>query len=130
MILFYIMELAIVVVMPVASIRFARTGIFAEAFNFNGILGTIGRIGWLGYIVALFLVSIVVSIPILILIIGFIIVGGISLFLLKNAGVLVFLALLALMILLILILSPLIGVFQARYMTRVYDSALPAETVP
>ena len=109
--------------MPVASIRFARTGTFAEAFNFSAIFETIGKIGWLNYIIALVLVSIVVSIPIIILIFGFILIGGVSLFLLKEAGVFLFLGLLVLMILLILILSPLFGVFQARYMTRLYDSA-------
>ena len=87
MMLFYIVEFAVVLIMPVASIRFARTGIFAEAFNFSAILGTIGRIGWLIYIVALLLVSIVVSIPIFILLFGFILVGIVSLVLLKEAGV-------------------------------------------
>jgi hypothetical protein len=125
MILFYIVEFAVVLIMPVASIRFARTGSFAEAFNFSALLGTIGRIGWLVYIVALFLVSIIVSIPVFILVFGFILVGAVSLVLLKEAGLLVILGLLVLGILLCLILSPLIGVFQARYMTRLYDSAIP-----
>ena len=129
MIVFYIVDLAIAVIMPIASIRFARTGIFTEAFNFSGITGTIGRIGWINYVVALLLVSIVVSIPIFVLIIGFIIVGAVSLVLLKEAGLLVILALLALGILLMLILAPLFGVFQARYMTRLYDCAAPAEPV-
>lgn len=123
MLLFYLVEFAMVLIIPVASIRFARTGSFGEAFNFGAIFETIGKIGWIKYIVSLILVSIIVSIPIIILVLGFIIIGGICLFLLKEAGVLVFLGLLALMILLILILSPLFGVFQARYMTRVYESA-------
>jgi hypothetical protein len=127
MMLFYIVEIAVAIIMPVASIRFARTGIFAEAFNFSAIFETIGKIGWLSYIVAFVLVSIVVSIPLFVLLIGFILVGGVSLFLLKEAGVFVFLGLLVLMVLLILILAPLFGVFQARYMTRLYDSAAPAE---
>jgi hypothetical protein len=125
MILFYIVEFAIVLIMPVASIRFARTGIFAEAFNFSAIVGTIGRIGWLIYIVAFLLVSIVVSIPIFILIFGFILVGALSLVLFKEAGVFLFLGLLVLGLVLILVISPLIGVFQARYMTRLYESAIP-----
>jgi hypothetical protein len=126
MMLFYIGEIAIAVILPVAYIRFARSGIFADAFNFSAILATIEKIGWLNYIVALVLVSIVVSIPVIVLIMGFILVVGVSLFLLKDAGVFVFLGLLVLMVLLILILAPLFGVFQARYMTRVYDSAAPA----
>jgi hypothetical protein len=127
MIIFYILELAVTILMPIASIRFARTGIFSEAFNFSGIIGTIRRIGWINYIVALLLVSIIVSIPICVLIFGFIIAGAISLVLLKEAGLLVILALIALAVLILLILSPLFGVFQARYMTRLYDCAAPAE---
>jgi hypothetical protein len=127
MILFYILELAVTIIMPVASIRFARTGTFAEAFNFSAITGTIGRIGWINYVVALILVSIVVSIPILVLIFGFILVGAVSLVVLKEAGLVFILALLALGVLLFLILVPLFGVFQARYMTRLYDCAAPAE---
>jgi hypothetical protein len=125
MILFYIVELAVVLIMPVASIRFARTGSFSEAFNFSAITGTIGRIGWLSYVVALFLVSIVVSIPIFILVFGFIFVGAAALVLFKESALFVILGLLVLGILLFLIISPLIGVFQARYMTRLYDSAIP-----
>jgi hypothetical protein len=125
MILFYIVELAVVLIMPVASIRFARTGSFSEAFNFSAIIGTIGRIGWLVYIVALFLVSIVVSIPIFILVFGFIMVGALVLVLFREAALFVVLGLLVLGILLCLIISPLIGVFQARYMTRLYDSTIP-----
>ncbi len=130
MLVFYIVEFAVVIIMPVASIRFARTGEFGEAFNFSGIFGTIGSIGWISYLVALILVSIVVSIPIMIIIFGFIILGGVSLFLFKEAGFLVFVGLLALVVLAILILSPLFGVFQARYMTRLYDSAVPSEQAP
>jgi hypothetical protein len=124
MLLFYIMEIAIVVIMPVAYIRFARTGTFAEAFNFSAIADTIGKIGWLNYIVALVLVSLVIGIPVFILIFGLILVAGATVLLLKAgfAGLLFFIGL---GILLILVLSPLFGVFQARSMTRVYDSARP-----
>jgi hypothetical protein len=128
-IIFYIVEIAVTIIMPVASIRFARTGSFAEAFNFSGITGTIGRIGWINYIVALILVSIVVSIPILILIFGFILIGSAALVLLKEAALLVILALIALAVLLFLIIVPLFGVFQARYMTRLYDCGTAAEPV-
>jgi len=130
MMLMYVVEIAVAFILPVASIRFARTGTFAEAFNFSAIFETIGKIGWLNYIIALVLVSLVVGIPVFLLIFGlifgFIIIGGVSLFMLKEAGVFVFLGLLLLMVLLILVLAPLFGVFQARYMTRVYDSAAPA----
>jgi hypothetical protein len=130
MMLMYIVEIAIAIIMPVASIRFARTGTFAEAFNFSAVFETIGKIGWLNYIIAIVLVSLVVGIPVFVvifgLLFGLIIIGGASLFLLKGAGVFIFLGLLLLMVLFILVLAPLVGVFQARYMTRVYDSAAPA----
>jgi hypothetical protein len=122
--LFYLAEIAIAIIVPVASIRFARTGTFAEAFHLSAIFETIGKIGWLNYILAIILVYIVVSIPIVVLVFGFILVGGVSLFLLKEAGVFIFIGLLLLLVLLILVLVPLFGVFQARYMTRLYDCAV------
>jgi hypothetical protein len=129
MIVFYIVEIAVAIIMPVASIRFARTGSFSEAFNFSAILATIGRIGWISYIVAYILVSLVIGIPIVILVMGSIILGGALLFLMSGAGLTAFIALLVFAVLLMLVLSPIFGVFQARYMTRVYDSAAPAEPV-
>jgi hypothetical protein len=64
----------------VGTIRFARTGSIAEGFNFTAILGTIRKIGWINYLLALiiigavsmvygFLMNIVMMIPI----IGFVI---------------------------------------------------------
>jgi hypothetical protein len=126
MMLFYLLEFAVAVILPIAYIRFARTGTVGEAFNFSGIFGTIGRIGWLNYIIAIVLVSVIIGIPVFVLVFGFILVGGASLYMLKDAGIFIFLALLAVMLLLILVIAPLFGVFQARYMTRVYDSAAPA----
>jgi hypothetical protein len=126
MVLFYLVEIAVAVILPIAYIRFARTGIFGEAFNFSGIFGTIGKIGWLNYIIAIVLVSVIIGIPVFVVVFGFILAGGASLFMLKNAGIFVFFSLLAVMLLLILVIAPLLGVFQARYMTRVYDSTAPA----
>jgi hypothetical protein len=125
MLLFYLVEIAVAVILPVAYIRFARTGTFSDAFNFSAIIETIGKIGWLNYIVALVLVSLVIGIPVFILVFGIILVAGATLLLL-NAGFAGLLFFIGLGILLILVLSPLFGVFQARYMTRVYDSAAPA----
>jgi hypothetical protein len=125
MLLFYIVEIAMVVIMPVASIRFARTGTFAEAFNFSAIADTIGKIGWLTYIVALVLISLVIGIPVFILVFAFIIIAGATVLLL-NAGFAGLIFFIGLGILLLLVLSPIFGVFQARSMTRVYDSAAPA----
>jgi len=130
MLLLYIADFAIAIVLPVAYIRFARTGSFAEAFNFSGIFETIGRIGWLGYIVGIVLVSLVVAIPVVILMIGFIIIGAVLFFLLKGAGILVLLGLLLLFILFVLAIIPPFTVFQARFMTRLYDSGAPAEPAP
>jgi hypothetical protein len=134
MMVLYLYEIVIAVIMPVASIRFARTNTFSEAFNFSAIFGTIGRIGWLNYIIAIILVGLVVGIPMMVLIFGFIIVailiGGASMVLLKEAGLLVLFGLIALMVLAILIVAPLFGIFQARCMTRVYDSTPPAEPAP
>jgi hypothetical protein len=126
LLLLYAVEIVMGIVLPIASIRFARTGRFSEAFNFNAILKTIGKIGWITYILALIIVTLVIGIPIFILIIGFILVMGAAIFLL-GGGNIALLGAIALLILVVLILSPLFGVFQARYLTRVYDSAAPAE---
>ena len=108
--------------MSVAAIRFARMGSFSEAFNFGAILETIKKIGWINYIIALILVTIVIAIPICIIIFGLIILGGISIVMLGGgSGALIGFIAAAILI----ILAPLFSVFQARYMTRVYDSAAP-----
>jgi hypothetical protein len=122
MLLLYIVDIIVAIIMPVAAIRFARTHSFGEAFNFSAILETIGKIGWINYIIALILVSLVIGIPIGIIVFGLIIVAGATVFIL-NAGLAALLGFIALGILLILILAPLFGVFQARYMTRLYESA-------
>jgi hypothetical protein len=123
--LLYVVEILIGIIMPVAAIRFARTGRFSEAFNFAAILATIKTIGWINYIIALILVTLVIAIPVCIIIFGFMLAGGISIFML-GGGKIALLGFIAAAILIILVLSPLFGVFQARYMTRVYDSAVPA----
>jgi hypothetical protein len=129
-IVMFFFQIVLAIFLPVAYIRFARTGIFSEAFNFNAILGTIARIGWINYIVAVILVSIVVSIPVCILAFLFLIIGGIALvaaMTMQTTGLLLFLIVLVLGLLTILIILPPLNVFQARYMTRVYDCAPPAE---
>jgi hypothetical protein len=124
MILMNVIEIIVGILLPVASIRFARTGSFSEAFNFNAIIDTIRRIGWINYLVAIVLIAVVIGIPLCIIVFGLIIVGGIVAYLL-GFGVPVVLAIVAIAVLILLIIMPLIGVFQARYMTRVYDSAVP-----
>ena len=124
LLLMYIFEIVIGLIVPVASIRFARTNRFSEAFNVGAIVEYIGKIGWINYIIALILVAVVIGIPICILILGSILIGGIVMYVFKigTSAILVFFVAL---ILIILTLAPLFAVFQARYFTKVYDSASP-----
>lgn len=126
----FIFQIILAIFLPIAYIRFARTGVFSEAFNFGAILGTIARIGWINYIVAVVLVSIVVSIPVCILLFVFLILGVIGMaaaISMGTAGLALLLAVLGLALLVVLFILPPLSVFQARYMTRVYDCAAPAE---
>jgi hypothetical protein len=120
--LMYLIEILIGIIMPVAAIRFARTASFSEAFNVGAILETIKKIGWINYIIALVLIAIVIAIPVCIIIFGMILIGGVSMFILGGNNVTLF-GFIAAAILIILTLAPLLTVFQARFMTRVYDSA-------
>jgi hypothetical protein len=120
-VLIFLVEIGIGIIMPVASIRFARTNSFSEGFNVGAILNYIGKIGWINYIIALVLITLVIAIPICILVLGFILIGGIIMVIFRLNSIAILGFILA-MILIILILAPLFAVFQARYMTRVYDS--------
>jgi len=122
LLLMYAVEIAVGIIMPIASIRFARTGSFAEAFNLGAIFGTIGKIGWITYLIALIILTLVIGIPIFLIVFGVIIVGGAGLYLIVGGKVELLVAIVGLLILAMLILSPLFGVFQARYLTRVYES--------
>ena len=120
--LFYVLEIIIGIIMPVAAIRFARTASFSEAFNIGAILETIKKIGWINYIIALILIAVVIAVPVCIIVFGMILVGGISMYMLGGSTV-ALLGFIAAAVLIVLTLAPLLSVFQARYMTRVYDSA-------
>ena len=120
--LMYVLEIIIAIIMPVAAIRFARTGSFSEAFNVGAILETIKKIGWINYLIALVLITVVIAVPVCIIIFGMILIGGISMFMLGGNTV-TLLGFIAAALLIVLALAPLLTVFQARYMTRVYDSA-------
>jgi len=126
LLLMYAIQIAIGIIIPVASIRFARKESFAEAFNFSAIFKTIGTIGWLGYILALIIIALVIGIPIAIIVFGIIIAGGAALYLIGGGGA-AFAGIIALLILIMLLISPLISVFQARYMTRIYESTGPED---
>lgn len=84
----------------IGIVRFARTGSMGEAFNFSAILATIGKIGWVNYILALIIMGIILviieTICSLIPVVG---------------------------MLLLFILMPFLTIFQARYTCMVYDSA-------
>jgi hypothetical protein len=123
--LMYVVEIAVGVIVPIASIRFARTNSFSEAFNIGTIIEYIAKIGWINYIIALILVALVIGIPIALLVFGFILLGGIVM-LVFRVSTMVILGFISALILIILILAPLFAVFQARFMTQIYDSAAPA----
>ncbi|PKL58745.1 MAG: hypothetical protein CVV34_01085 [Methanomicrobiales archaeon HGW-Methanomicrobiales-5] len=122
----YIVEIIVGILMPVAAIRFARMGSFTEAFNFRAILDTIKNIGWINYIIALVLITLVIAIPVFIIIFGMILIGGFSMYIL-GGGMIALFGFMGAAILILLVLMPLFGVFQARYLTRVYDSAVTSE---
>jgi hypothetical protein len=122
----YIVEIIVGILMPVAAIRFARMGSFSEAFNFRAILDTIKKIGWINYIIALVLITLVIAIPVFIIIFGMILIGGISMYML-GGGMIALFGFMGAAILILLVLMPLFAVFQARYLTRVYDSAVTIE---
>jgi hypothetical protein len=87
----------------IGLIRFARTGSIGEAFNFAEIKETIGKIGWVSYIIALVIMGVIQVI--------------ISVFF--SALVSVFMPLGLLVEL--LFLAPVV-IFEARYLALIYDS--------
>ena len=85
--LVYILECIAMVILPVAYIRFARTGVFAEAFNFSAMKETIGKIGWINYIVAVVLIAVIVGIPVSIVVFAlFFVVLGVLLLTVQCPG--------------------------------------------
>jgi Protein of unknown function (DUF4013) len=92
------------------SVRFARTGSIRGGIRFSAITDTIQAIGWGTYILALvilvvlaLLFSVVVSLLALIPLVGWVIQ---------------------------LILNPLISIFSARFICRVYDHSIPQAPSP
>jgi len=84
----------------IGIVRFARTGGMGEAFNFGAIFETIGKIGWIDYIIAVIIIGIILGV------IEFILMS------IPYIGML-----------LLFILTPLLVLWQSRYICRVYDSA-------
>lgn len=81
-------------------VRLARLKRFGEAFNFSAMLAHIRKIGWVSYIVALILLSVVLG------------VINMIINLIPLLGTLIN-----------LILTPAYGLFASRYITLLYDSA-------
>jgi len=102
-----------------ALIRFARTDSFGEAFNVSGILAHIGKIGWVNYILALIVMWIVLFVAVMI----FIIAMGIVSIVLALIPIVGWLLALLLILIVAILIGPFIGVFEARYLTLIYDSA-------
>jgi hypothetical protein len=87
----------------IGIVRFARTGSIGEAFNFNAILATISKIGWVPYIIAIVILMVAGAV--------FGIIVGI-LMMIPILGVILYLCLIA----------PW-SLFIARYVCLLYDSA-------
>jgi hypothetical protein len=89
---------------PLGGIRFARTGSIREGVRFSAISETIGRIGWVTYLIALIVLSVVWFIFILVVMVLSVVpfVGWV----------------------LALAANPLLSVFDARFMSRVYDHGI------
>jgi hypothetical protein len=104
------------ILLPIAMVRFARSGNFSDAFNFKAILDYIRKIGWISYIMALIIGGVVVGIPV------FIILFIISAIITLALGFSALLVLPVVLGIIYLIIAPLISVFLSRYITRVYDS--------
>ncbi len=116
------MQFVVAAFLPVACIRFARTGDFFEAFNFSAIIATIGKIGWINYIVAVVFIGIIIGIPltIVLFVLMFVLIFALILF---NNNLFMLLGIIAILAILFLIIIPLVGIFEARYMTRVYETS-------
>jgi hypothetical protein len=95
-----ILSIIIGLILATAIVRFARMDSFGEAFNFTAISNHIGKIGIWSYIIALIIMFIIIwVIEIILMMIPYI--GWV----------------------LLLILYPAFALFEARYLTLLYDSA-------
>jgi hypothetical protein len=103
LIVFAIVAIITTLFATIGIIRFARTGGMGEAFNFGAILETIGKIGWVSYIIALIILVIVQFIfAIIIAVLSMIPILGIIIELIFIAPV---------------------SLFEARYLSQLYDAA-------
>jgi hypothetical protein len=117
--IFMVIAIIIGLILPIAAIRFARSGSFGEAINISAILAQIGKIGWVSYIIALIIGGLVVGIPIAILEFILLFIVGVLTAILSFIGLIIGLLICAAVALIVI---PVIAVFQARYLTLIFDS--------
>ena len=67
MLVTFFLEIIIAILLSIASIRFARSRKISEVFRFGSIIGYIGKIGWLTYILAFLKILICIGVPLFIL---------------------------------------------------------------
>jgi hypothetical protein len=103
LLLIFILAIVIALFEMIGMVRFARTGSIGEAFNFNAILATIGKIGWVPYIIAL-VVFLIVAVVI-----------GIIMAIIMKVPILGW-------IIYLCVIAPM-TIFFARYICLLYDSA-------
>nr|WP_320160453.1 DUF4013 domain-containing protein [uncultured Methanoregula sp.] len=100
LVVFIIAAIIIGLFANIGIVRFARMGSMGEAFNFGAILATIGKIGWINYIVALIIMGIILGIVEFICNI------------IPYVGIII-----------LFIIIPYLTMIQARYICLIYDSA-------
>jgi hypothetical protein len=100
MVIFIIVAFIVGIFSSVGIVRFARTGSMGEAFNFGAIVQTLGKIGWVTYIIALIILGIIIGIV------------EVICNLIPIVGMLI-----------LFLILPFITLFQARYICMLYDSA-------
>jgi len=122
--LMYLVEFCVGIVLPVASIRLARSNRFSAAFDIRAVIDYIGKIGWINYVIGILVIAILVTVPVMVLVLIFVFLGILMAALTGFNGIAV-LGIIAAAALFFLVLSPLFVVFQARYWTLLYDSAAP-----
>lgn len=122
MVLMYIVEFIIALILPVVAVRFARGSGFLGAFEFRAVLDRIASIGWLNYVLGIIIVTVVVAIPVMVLVFIFVLLG-IVLAAIAGFSAAAVIGAIALAVLVLLIVMPVFMVFQARFWTRLYDSA-------
>ncbi|MFH0967343.1 MAG: DUF4013 domain-containing protein [Methanobacteriota archaeon] len=103
LLLAFIMGVAITLISTIGIVRMARVGGIGEAFNFSAIFETIRAIGWVSYIFALIVLGVVV-----------IVVS----FIFSLAEVIPYLG-----FIITLFLGVILTVFEARFLTLLYESS-------